>query len=148
MPMIEIPDGSDVHLAELLDHVAPTADLHWSVLELWAVAQDEHTDVIGLERQAANSETGLEVTEAELRELAGKLAQVIDGIVAGYHGAPPSRSDRDLRDTASIVIEAIDSTLWRVYAQDSAPLHRLRDRFNDVRDVIPEVAIPPLHERS
>ena len=84
----------------------------------------------------------------ELRELAGRLLQVIDGIVAGYRDAPPARSDADLRGAAEVVIEAVDSTFWRIYARDPTVIERFRDHYPDMRDVVPEVGIPPLHERS
>jgi hypothetical protein len=147
LPIIEIRDGSTVHLSDLLDQVSAT-DLDWSVMELWAVARDEDTDVVALERQAAESPTGLAVSGEQLQDLAGRLTQFIDGIVAGYRGTPPVRSDADLRTAAEIVIEAIDSTLWRVYARNPAVIDRLRHVYDDVRDVVPEIAIPPVHEQS
>jgi hypothetical protein len=146
--MIEIWDGPTVHPGNLLDPIVRTGELHWSVMELWAVARDDDTDVIALERQAAKSATGLQVTADQLWELADRLAQLIDAIVVGYRGAPPVRSDTDLRESVEIVIEAIDSTLWRVYAQDPAVIDRLRREFDDVRDVMPEVPIPAAHEQS
>jgi hypothetical protein len=82
MPMIEIWDGAAVRLSDMLDHV-PTDDLDWSVMELWAVAGDDDTDVVGLEQQAAESPTGLVRSGEELRGLAGRLTQVIDGILGG-----------------------------------------------------------------
>lgn len=83
-----------------------------------------------------------------LWDLARRLTQVIDGIIAGYRGTPPVRSDADLRVAAEVVIEAIDSTLWRVYARDPAVIDRVRRQYDDVRDVVPEIAIPPVHEQS
>jgi hypothetical protein len=80
MPMIEIWDGAAVRLSDMLDHV-PTDDLDCSVMELWAVAGDDDTDVVGLEQQAAESPTGFVRSGEELRGLAGRLTQVIDGIL-------------------------------------------------------------------
>lgn len=147
MPMIEIWDGSNVHLSDLLDQVSAT-DLEWSVMELWAVARDDDTDIVALEQQAAESPTGLAVSGEQLQDLAGRLTQLIDGIVAGHRGTPPVRSDADLRAAAEIVIEAIDATLWRVYARNPAVIDRLRHEYDDVRDVVPEIAIPPVHVQS
>jgi hypothetical protein len=46
------------------------------------------------------------------------------------------------------VIEALDSTLWRVDARDPAVIDLMRREYDDVRDVVPEIAIPPVHEQS
>lgn len=148
MPMIEIWDGSSVELAELLDAVSSPEDLDWTILEIWAVGQTDETDVVALERQAVESPHGLNLSAVALRELADRLQQVIDGIVVGYRGPAPDRDAVDLRSTAEIVLEAIDSTLWRVYARETGVIDRLRQRYFDVRDVEPEVAIPPMHEMS
>jgi hypothetical protein len=145
--MIEIWGAENVQLSDLLDHV-PTGTLNWSVMEMWAVARDDEIDILGLEQQAAESPTGLALSAERLRDVAGMLMQVIDGIVVGYRGSPPARSHADLRVTAEIVIEAIDSTVWRVYARDPSVIARLRRTYHDVRDVVPEIVIPPVHEQS
>lgn len=147
MPMIEIWDGPTVQLNDLLAQVPPV-DLDWAILEIWATGRDEHTKVVELARRAAESSTGVALSDHALRQLAAEILQVIDGIVVGYRGVPPARSDADLRDVAEIVLEAIDSTLWRVYARDVAVLDRIRQIYHDVRDVSPEVVIPPAHEES
>jgi hypothetical protein len=147
MPMIEIWDGPTVQLNDLLAQVPP-ADLDWAILEIWATGRDDAPEVVELDRRAAESPTGVALSDQALRQLAAEVLQVIDGIVVGYRGAPPVRSDADLRDVAEVVFEAIDSTLWRVYARDVAVLDRIRQRYHDVRDISPEVVIPPVHEES
>ena len=148
MPMIEIWDGTSVELGKLLDLVGDQPALDWSVMEVWAIARDDGTDLVALERRAAASSHGLTMSAAALRELAGELFQVVDGIVVGYRDRRPDRGDEDLRSTATVVIEAIDSTFWRVYARDKAITERMRHHYSDVRDVVPEVAIPAVHEES
>lgn len=148
MPMIEIWDGSTVELAQLLEAIPTTDELSWSVMEMWAVARDDETNVVALEEQAADSPTGLELSPIQLRELAGRLRQLNDGIVVGYRGDPPTRLDADLRTGSEVVIEAIDSTLWRVYARDPSVVNGLHRSYEDVRNVEPEVPLPPIHERS
>jgi len=148
VPLIEIWDGPSVKLGDLLDGVSPAGDLRWSIMELWAVARDDGTDVLAMEQQAADSPTGLELSTEELRGIADQLLQLVDGIVVGYRGYPPTRSDPDLRASSEIVIEAIDSTLWRVYARDRRVIDDLRRYYDDVRDVDPEIALPPVHEQS
>ena len=148
MPVIEIWDGASVKLADVLAAVETADRLSWTIMEFWAVARDDETNLVAFEQQAAASPTGLELSADELRSFSGQLLQFIDGIVVGYSGKPPNRSEADLRGASEIVIEAIDSTLWRVYARDSAVIDRLRSTYDDVRNVEPEVAIRPLHEQS
>jgi hypothetical protein len=146
MPMIEIWDGPCVLLGDLLDAIPTTDEFSWSIMELWGVARDDGTDVVALERSALSSPTGLEVSGGQLRELASRLLQLNDGIVVGYRGAPPTRTDVDLRLSADVVIEAIDSTLWRIYARDSAIVDAVRRKYDDVCTVEPEIALPPAHQ--
>ncbi len=147
MPMIEIWDGS-IRLADLVEHVSVTEDLQWTILEVWAVGETDEVDVIALEREAEASPHGLNLSASELRGLAAGLHQVIDGIFVGYRGQQPNRNDADLRSSAEVVLEAIDSTLWRVYAREVAMIDRLEKRFVRVCDVTPEVPIAPKHEMS
>jgi hypothetical protein len=140
--------GPEIHLADLLDRLPTIDQLHWAVLEMWAVGRDDNIDIVAIEQRARDSPAGLAMSPSEIRKLATGLRQLIDAIVVGYRGDPPSRSDPDLRVTADVVIEAIDSTLWRIYARDQATIQRLRREYQDVRDVVPEVAIPGIHARS
>jgi hypothetical protein len=148
MSTVEIWDGPSVQLRDLLDQLPGVDGLRWSVMEIWTVARSDATDVSSIESRAAGSPKGLEMRSSELRELADELAQVIDGIFAGYRGEPPSRSDKDLRHTTEIVIEAFDSTFWRVYARDAGVAEQLRRTYTDVRDVLPETPIPASHALS
>lgn len=154
MPLIEIWDRGSLHtehgetsqlafdLRELLVQLPPDKKaLNWSILGLWAVAQDD-TDVGEIEARVDASPVGLRMTGAELWDLAGRLLQVIDGTIVAFSDSPPTRSDSDLRESCEIVIEAIDSTLWRVYTRDPAVSNRLRQTFADVREVSPEVPMP------
>lgn len=147
MPMIEIWDGG-VRLGDLLEAIPPTDELKWSIMEFWGVARDNETDVVALEQEAAGSPTGLRLSGGQLRELASNLLQLVDGIVVGYRNDPPTRSDLDLRTSSEVVIEAIDSTLWRIYARNSAIVSAVQRNYDDVRPVEPEIALPPVHEDS
>ncbi|WP_445148091.1 hypothetical protein [Baekduia sp. Peel2402] len=143
MPTIEIWDTPyEVELADLLDLIGLTEDLRWTILEMWATASDEDADISHLE-EAEHLPTGLVMTGAELRALAGELLQVIDGIVVGYLDHPPDRTVADLRDVAEVVIKAIDSTYWLVHTRDAAVVDRVRRAYEDVREVGPETPIAP-----
>jgi|GEM_PF-2137048 len=158
MPVIELWDrkplptehGETSQLAfdlqDVLAQLPPDKKaLNWSILGLWAVAQDDDTDIGEIEARVAASPSGLRITGAELWNLAGRLLQVIDGIIVAFSGSPPTRADSDLRESCEVVIEAIDSTLWRVYAKDPVVSDSLQHTFAEVREVSPEVPIPALH---
>ena len=148
MPMIEIWDGPRVAFADLLSAVPAVDELSWSILEFWGVARDDGMDVVAMEREAAESFTGLHLSASQLREFAAGLFQLIDGIIVGYRDSPPTRVDPDLRESAEVVIEAIDSTFWRVYARDRGITDGLQHHYDDVRDVKPEVALSAAHRES
>jgi hypothetical protein len=146
MPIIEIWEGPAVKLNDLLEAIPTTDELRWSIMEFWGVARDDETDLLTLEREAVGSPTGLTLSADQLREFASQLLQLVDGIVVGYRQSPPSRSDPDLRTSSEVVIEAIDSTLWRIWAHDRAVTDVLRRSYDDVRSVEPEIALPPFHD--
>lgn len=148
MPMIEISATENVRLVDLLAKASSGTVLRWSIMEMWAVAADAETDVVGLEQQAAESPTGLAMSQSQLEELAGRLRQVIDGIIVGFDGDPPHRRDVDLREKATVVVEAIDSTYWRVYTRHSSALDQLRQEFPSARAVVPEAPIDATHHNS
>lgn len=145
MPTLEIRHEPTVHLRGLLELIQGETVLRWSILELWATAEDGTIDLVAIERLAAASPTGLMVDDSELRQIAGGLSQVIDGILVGFRGDPPLRFATDLRPCADVVIEAIDSTYWRVHARDDTALDRIRHAGWRVRELVPEPAIPATH---
>lgn len=137
------PDFRDLLLALPAEALA----LDWSIMDIGATPLDDDPDLMSLEARANESTNGLQYTGEELLDLSGQLLQVIDAIFVGYRGLAPLRSDPDLRRSAEIVIEAIDSTLWRVFAYDNSLREHLRRVFEDVREVPPE-PIPAIHTLS
>jgi len=146
--MIEIAATESVDLANLLANVTTSKPLRWSIMEMWAVAADGATDVLALEQQAAESPTGLTMSQSQLEDLSRRLLQLIDGIIVGFDGDPPRRQDADLRTKAAVVIEIIDSTYWRVYTRFPSTLDRLRQEFASARVVVPEAPIRATHLNS
>jgi len=151
MPAIEIHDKSETGglafcLRDILPCILPaTGHLEWALLEIEATAIDESFDMLSLERQADGSPEGLDVSWSELVSLGERLFQLIDGIVVGFKGGRPSSDATDLRESCEIVIEAIDSSLWRVYAVDESIIACLSRRFDDVRPVDQAEPIPGSH---
>jgi len=146
LPLIEIWDA-EAKLDDLVDLVVSPDNLRWSILEMWGVSDQDDVDILSIEQQIVESPTGLELSAEELRHMSRQLAQFIDGIVVGYRGAPPTRASPDLRTSSEVVIEAIDSTLWRIYTRDRDTFATSQLRYLDVRHV-PEVALPAVHRFS
>ena len=85
------------------------------------------------ERQIAESPDGLLVTWNELCELSEKLKEVINVVIIGYKNRrdiQKHHNERELLSSCDIVIEAFDSSYWRVYAKDQAVIDRIEESFN------------------
>lgn len=140
MPTIELRDTAPIGVPpsrltlRTILAALPTApaDTRWTALHWWAVGNDDTFDALQLENA---TETGLLLSAEQLQDLARQLFQLIDGTVAQIQGDPPAADDPDLRRTCPIVIQAFDSSSWRVYARDPASLRTLRGIDIDVIDV-------------
>ncbi len=123
-------------LVDLLALVAPEGrQLVWAILELEGegVLPDDR-----YRQEIEASPTGAVVNWDELVAIAHALKQVIWGVFVGCTDAsavPSLHPDADLYNPSEIVIEAIDSTYWRVYARDDRVLQRLGAAFRDVKMV-------------
>lgn len=83
-----------------------------------------NVEAVGASASALHSlaDGGTACTGAELRRISRGITQTIDAEFRGVDSAGKS----------AILIRAIDSSLWEVFAPDSL-LDRLRDGFSDVR---------------
>jgi hypothetical protein len=73
----------------------------------------------------------------ELWELSDKLDQVIDAIVILPRKVPlvfKAKDIQKIRDESDVMIEAVDSTFWRVFSRDEKVLNALRGRYKAVAD--------------
>jgi hypothetical protein len=133
-------------LVDILDALPLDAmALRWSILDLWAETDDPTLDMQAIQSEVDKSARGFCMEGRELRDVADRVAQVIDGVFAAYAQAPPSKASADLRESCEIVVEAIDSTYWRLYARDQEIIRRVQDVFEDVRVIDTEVPIPGQH---
>ena len=140
--IIEIRDrerGGLVSLKELLacfEHEGP--NLIWSIQDLEAVGDPDKLkiDVLEIEKLAKESPQGLVLRWQELVELAQTLTDVWNAwIVACSYGAPIPKAiyKSEKVDQFEAVIEAFDSSFWRVFARDHSIIHRIASKFHDVR---------------
>ena len=143
MGVIEISDktASGVlafDLAELLDVLGPVGQtLWWGILELNATGDLGATNILDLEGEIARSRNGLIVSWEELRKLGHSVSQVVDGVFVGCRDSrdiPELRPGVNIYAPSEVVLEAIDSSLWRVFSKDGAILDRFRSAFVNVEE--------------
>jgi hypothetical protein len=134
--IIEIKKNSegmlDVDLIDILNVIEPEgAALIWTLFDLEATGDlGDGNNILDLEQEVRESPTGLCLNWNDLVSLARRLFQVINAILAGS-GAPIAAADlSDVYAHTEIVLEAIDSSLWRVYAQSDAIIEKLKKTFN------------------
>ena len=142
---IEIKDARQgvltVHLRDILGAIADqVAGWDWSLLHLWAVGDLPGTKtVVDYEKLAAHSPaTGARLDAAEVERLAEHADQIIDAVIVG--NANPREVGKAYADGGvyrdnDLVIEANDSTGWRVVSKRAELIDALRRRFADVTEV-------------
>jgi hypothetical protein len=76
---------------------------------------------------------GVRLTAAELRDLARKTLQVIDGEFIGIKPGLPTAAKPPRRSVAPVIVKAVDSTFLVVVTRSAEDTIRIRQRFRDVR---------------
>lgn len=109
--------------------------LEWSVLELDALpAAGCELRVSSVSETVAASQRGVTLKWSELESLANSVLQIIDGKFAAYRpGSDLPVKGANVYEDSEYVIEAVDSTYWRVFSRDDAALGRLRKHFKEIR---------------
>ena len=123
----EDPPGVLVPLTAVLSALAPFGEhLQWALLDLEATGDVTPLwagGVLALEEEVATSPEGVRLTWDELVSLAKHLDQVVNCRLHGW--SDDGRS--------SLAVEAIDSSVWTVDADDERVLQALLETFVDVR---------------
>jgi hypothetical protein len=132
--VIEIKNSEqDIGLNHILYALGNDArKLDWAILYLWATGNlGDRKSLPDFERVIADSKTGFHLNWDDLCELSKRLIQVIDGVFVGCKdGSKIDRQDESvLADVCDIVIEANDSTVWRIHAKDHQLIQTLAARF-------------------
>jgi hypothetical protein len=138
IPTIEIADRdtngiltvSLLDLLALVDDVGPT--MNWAILELEGAARLDN--LLGLEAEIASSPKGKSVGWQALVELAGHFDDVFDATIVAFGSPTVPGFDNwgQLPQVCDIVIEAIDSSVWRISAHDAALVDRIAAAYHQV----------------
>ena len=127
-----------VELGDLLEIVEPHGrHLIWSVLDLEARSDPAKFkgDLAAVEREIKLSSTGLIMSWADLLVFSDSLIEVLEGLFVGCKdrdSIPKLIPGDEVFSQCEIGIEAVDSSMWRVYAREDAILHKVAKAFRDV----------------
>jgi hypothetical protein len=139
----DLTDNVFLTMPEVLEPLRPDADaLTWTILDLGNVIarEDSGLNVLELERKVDASAVGIDVTFAELADLASKTRQVIDALFVARDKNTPALSRRDedraILARSAMVLAAVDSTFWLLSAPEQVS-ERVETRFRDVREQDP-----------
>ena len=116
---------------------------HWSVYELTAIARgNANLNILQLEKEIAESPTGLHLSWNELLKLANGLEQVINLILVASNKEEDFIRFEDhnrWRNKFFLVIEIIDGDCWEVYSRDSELIKFLSKIYQNVKIVKEQV---------
>ena len=133
---------SAVELIDLLNLIAQDQQqLVWSILDLEAIGDLSpiwERGILDLEENIRNLPQGLILSWQMLILLVEKFDQVINIIIVGCQEItkiPSLKPNSDLDTPCEIVLELIDSSLWRIYAKDQKILQRLQQEFSRIREI-------------
>ena len=133
---------SAVELIDLLNLIAQDQQqLVWSILDLEAIGDLSpiwERGILDLEENIRNLPQGLILSWQMLILLVEKFDQVINIIIVGCQEItkiPSLKPNSNLDTPCEIVLELIDSSLWRIYAKDQKILQRLQQEFTDIREI-------------
>lgn len=133
-------DGAVIDLAKILDLLTPNEHrLFWTILDLEATGElGDGRNMLDLEEEIEQSPSGLHVSWDELVSLAHTFLQVINAVIVGYNRAdsvPTLESRSNLYRSNEIVLEMIDSTVWRISAKDDGLIQKLQTALREVEGI-------------
>jgi hypothetical protein len=133
---------SIIELIDLLNLIAQDKQqLVWSILDLEAIGDIStiwERGILDLEENIKELPQGLILSWQMLVLLVRKFDQVINTVIVGCQEVskiPVLKPDIDLDTPCEIVLELIDSSVWRIYSKDERLLQHLQHEFSNVRQV-------------
>jgi hypothetical protein len=127
-----------VELGDLLRIIEPRGrNLIWSILDLEARSDPAKFkgDLAAMEQQIKLSPNGLIIGWDDLLTLSDALIEVLDGVFVGCKdrdSIPRLIPGDEVFSQCEIGIEAVDSSMWRVYAREDAILDKISAAFREV----------------
>ena len=139
---LDISDEQDgvltVDLRRIIDALGMenVSRLHWRLFSLWAVGVlPGPQTVLDYEEMAETSPCGAPLRWTEVLLLADSTDQIIDAVFAAFESVPNVALKPDkLLKHATLVVEAHDSTYWRVNSRIPGHVESIRAAFREVRD--------------
>jgi hypothetical protein len=130
-----------VELRDLLAIIEREASgLVWALLDLETNGSLRGgRSMLALEEAVRAADRGVILRWEELRSLAADHFQIVNALIVGCtteEEIPPITAGSALYTVPEIVIEAIDSSLWRIQAKKPQVIAQVRARFRDT------VAVP------
>ncbi|MFN5856276.1 MAG: hypothetical protein ACK456_10320 [Pseudanabaenaceae cyanobacterium] len=119
-------DTSTIELIDLLNHIKgdKTEQLIWSILDLEAVGDISliwERGILDLEANIRFLPKGLILSWQMLVQLAQRFDQVINTVIVGCQEVseiPSLEPNIDPDPHCEIVLELVDSSIWRIYTKD------------------------------
>ncbi len=141
--IVEVRDSNSdglltVELLNFLRVVEPEGkNLIWSILDLEARTSPDRFkgNLLELEQQVRQSLQGLIFSWDELVAFANSLVEILNAVIVGCkdeNRIPTLIPGDGVFAQCEIGIEAVDSSLWRVYAREDVLLKKVQASFNDV----------------
>ncbi|HET8670694.1 MAG TPA: hypothetical protein VFM05_08740 [Candidatus Saccharimonadales bacterium] len=140
--IIEIKDKHNgfltVELRDLLPLIEPVGrDLIWSILDLDAMGDPNKLkrNLLEIEEYGRQSPQGYILSWDDLVDLAESLIDIMDAVIVGCRNRsmiPKLEPSSDIYSSCEIVIEAIDSAIWRIHSKHDEFVERLKTSFHDV----------------
>lgn len=110
-------------LEQVMAAVGSHEDLIWTMAGAWIVCRDGTPDKWQRLADQSNEADGVPLTWTDMAGLAEDCLQVIDGRFTGRRGEEPL-----------LLLAAIDSSYWIVWAADVNVLDRVRRAFSGVEE--------------
>jgi len=125
--------------------------LSWTVFDLWMNYDADDPPKFDEMSKMSESDRGVQMTWEELWAFADLGEQVVEGQFVGdlAEKGPPNVPGRNAPEDTKfeqncaafeIVLEAIDSSFWRICSKDAAMIEKLSKKFRDVEEAGAESA--------
>lgn len=110
--------------------------LQWYILDIEAVGRGLNGEsILDTEKRTSTSAHGIQLSFAELQDLASGLEQTINAVIVGVGSKSPAPTLPVAvgYDAPYIGLEAVDSSFWVVTSSDSNVVELIEKHFRDTK---------------